>query len=303
MTIVVCMKWVALRPDIDPVTGVVSSDDRWSGPSPADNAALEVGLRLARSGDDDVHVVTVACPAADAMLRDAIACGASAATRVQCTNQASSHAVAAVLADTVRPLQPRLIICGDWSLDRGSGSVPPFLAAELGYGQACGLVSITEGPGAILLAERRLDGGRRERVRISGPAVLSVEGSVALLRRATMAGTLRSQKLAIAILTPKHALAATPTAQHSGPFRPPCESARRPGYLGVAPVPHRTTHRCAHEPQASAEAHPRTRSGCRCNPGPACRVGLRLLARSSNALARHGRSQEQLSKGDRHSVH
>ena len=220
MTIVVCMKWVALRPDIDPVTGVVSSDDRWSGPSPADNAALEVGLRLAGSGDDVVHVVTVAGPAADAMLRDAIACGASAATRVQCTNQVSSHAVAAVLADTVRPLQPRLIICGDWSLDRGSGSVPPFLAAELGYGQACGLVSITEGPGAILLAERRLDGGRRERVRISGPAVLSVEGSVALLRRATMAGTLRSQKLAIAVLTPKHALAATPTAQHSGPVRP-----------------------------------------------------------------------------------
>ncbi len=220
MTIVVCMKWVALRPDIDPVTGVVSSDDRWSGPSPADNAALEVGLRLAGSGDDDVHVMTVAGPVADAMLRDAVACGAAAATRVQCAIQATSHAAAAILAETIRPLQPRLVICGDWSLDRGSGSVPPFLAAELGYGQACGLVSVSDGPGTILLAERRLDGGRRERVRISGPAVLSVEGSVAVLRRATLAGTLRSQKLAITVLTPKHALAATPTAQHSGPFRP-----------------------------------------------------------------------------------
>lgn len=220
MTIVVCMKWVALRPDIDPVTGVVSSDDRWSGPSPADNAALEVGLRLAGSGHDDVHVMTVAGPVADAMLRDAIACGASAATRVQCANHATSHAVAAVLAETIRPLRPRLVLCGDWSLDRGSGSVPPFLAAELGYGQACGLVSLTEGPGPILLAERRLDGGRRERVRISGPTVLSVEGSVALLRRATLSGTLRSQKLAITVSMPQHALAAAPTAKHSGPFRP-----------------------------------------------------------------------------------
>ena len=220
MTIVVCMKWVALRPDIDPVTGVISSDDRWSGPSPADNAALEVGLRLAGSGDDDVHVLTVAGPAANAMLRDAIACGASAATRVECARQATSHAVAAVLAETIRPLQPRLVLCGDWSLDRGSGSVPPFLAAELGYGQACGLVSLTEGPGTILLAERRLDGGRRERVRISGPTVLSVEGSVAALRRATLVGTLRSQKLAITVLMSKHALAAAPTAKHSGPFRP-----------------------------------------------------------------------------------
>ncbi len=229
MTIVVCMKWVALRPDIDPVTGSMSADDRWSGPSPADQAALEVALQLAEVSGEAVHVITVGTPASEAMLRDALAAGASAATRIHAHEHASSQAVAAAIGDTIRPLQPRLVLCGDWSLDRGSGSVPPFLAAELDYGQACGLVAVSvegtdtersEESGFTLLAERRLDGGRRERVRISGPTVLSVEGSVALLRRATLGGTLSAQKIAITVVTPKHALAATQAAQRVGPFRP-----------------------------------------------------------------------------------
>ena len=39
--VVVCVKWVALRPDVDRLTGTVHTDDRWSGASPADLAAVE----------------------------------------------------------------------------------------------------------------------------------------------------------------------------------------------------------------------------------------------------------------------
>ena len=222
MTIVVCMKWVALRPDIDPVSGTVSGDVRWSGPSLADQAALEVALRLAEPAGDPVHVVTVGTPDSEAMLRDALAAGGSAATRIDAMEHASSAAVAAAIAEAVGPLQPRLVVCGDWSLDRGSGSVPPFLAAELDYGQACGLVAVapeTDAPWPVV-AERRLDGGRRERIRISGPTVMSVEGSVALLRRASLSGILRAQKTAVTVLNPKHVLAAAPSPHRVGPLRP-----------------------------------------------------------------------------------
>jgi electron transfer flavoprotein beta subunit len=40
---------------------------------------------------------------------------------------------------------------------------------------------------------RRLDGGRREALRVVAPAVLSVEGAVAELRRAPLAAVLASQ--------------------------------------------------------------------------------------------------------------
>jgi electron transfer flavoprotein beta subunit len=269
----VCMKWVALRPDIDPLTGSVSADDRWSGPSLADQAALEIALQLAAVGHDHVHVVTVGTPSAEAMLRNALAAGASSATRIHAHEHASSPAVAAAIAEVIRPLQARLVVCGDWSLDRGSGSVPPFLAAELDYGQACGLVSVSVegeasqpsvGSNVTLLADRRLDGGRRERVRISGPAVLSVEGSVAILRRATLSGTLAAQKLTIALVTPKHALAVTQSAHRIGPFRPRArvldgpatsESPRaRIEQLTGALTNRKPPQKLTLEPQAAAEA-------------------------------------------------
>src|SRR5581483_670425 len=82
--------------------------------------------------------------------------------------------------------------------DRGSGSVPAFLAAELGAAQALGLVSLSAdaasdgaasdgaaSDGAVL-AERRLDRGARERLRVPLPAVCSVEGASARLRRAAL---------------------------------------------------------------------------------------------------------------------
>ena len=45
----VAIKFVPLRVEVNPLTGAVSADDRLSGASPADEAALEYGLRLAES--------------------------------------------------------------------------------------------------------------------------------------------------------------------------------------------------------------------------------------------------------------
>ena len=46
----VAIKFVPLRVEVNPLTGAVSADDRLSGASPADEAALEFGLRLAEPG-------------------------------------------------------------------------------------------------------------------------------------------------------------------------------------------------------------------------------------------------------------
>ena len=223
--IVVCMKWVALRPEIDPLTGAVVTDERWSGPSLADQAALEWALRIAETRSITVHVIAVGTAAADAMLRDALAAGASAVTRVHLDDgdehQPTSACIARLLADVARPLDPAMVLCGDWSLDRGSASVPSFLAAELSLDAACGLVHLEQPDSRRLEVERRLDGGRREVLVETGPAVLAVEGATARLRRAPLSGVWHARTAAVRVVTVETGdVEWEPTPQRAGPFRP-----------------------------------------------------------------------------------
>lgn len=227
------MKWVALRPEIDPLTGVVESDERWSGPSLADQAALEWGLRLASSWGATCTVVTVGDEVADTMLRDTLAAGATSAVRVgietDIDHQPTSASVASLLAAAIRradptsDTSPALVVCGDWSLDRGSASVPSFLAVELDLDAACGLVALNDVSAGSLRVERRLDGGRREVLTVEGPAVLSVEGATARLRRAPLSGVMAAQKATISVLSPgdlQTDVVWEATPARTGPFRP-----------------------------------------------------------------------------------
>lgn len=162
--------------------------------SEADAAALETALRL----DDDVVALTVGSPATEGVLRTALAVGVTRVMRFDAPDDLRSDAVARTLADGCRAAS--WVLCGDASADRGSGSVPAFLAAELGAGQALGLVSIDALADGSLSVVRRLDGGRREVLTAAPPTVLSVEGAVAGLRRASLPAELDAQRAAIAVV-------------------------------------------------------------------------------------------------------
>ena len=93
------------------------------------------------------------------------------------------------------------MVCGDVSADRGSGSVPAFVAAELGVAQALGLVERRPATAtAARRVTRRLDGGRREVLAVTAPAVLSVEGAVARLRRASLPAELAARTAPIEVV-------------------------------------------------------------------------------------------------------
>lgn len=222
----VALKWAALRLEVDPLSGATATDPRFSGASAADEAALEWALRLAEAWDGQVVAVTAGPPEADGLLRQALAVGAGRAVRCTLAPGAPSEQVAATLAGPLA--DAALVVCGDYSADRGSGTVPAFLAEELGAAQALGLVTLEpeipatvrprsgsqqmvrprsgrhlmarpdSGSGCLAVrAERRLDGGRRERLRVTAPAVLSVEGAAARLRRAQLTAVLRSRTAAV----------------------------------------------------------------------------------------------------------
>ncbi len=207
MTIAVCLKWAL----------VGNGDERYAELSYADQAALEFALLTGAHFGQPVRAVTAGPVQADKILRQALAVGVHDAHRIELDSDSSSSLVARSLAPYVADCQ--LIWCGDYSSDRGSGSVPAFLAAELDIDQALGLISVgipsnTDEP---LQVRRRLDGGRRELLAVRGPAVLSVEGSAARLRRASLRATMAVADTAI-------------TA------RPSAESLRNRGDIGIAPT-------------------------------------------------------------------
>jgi len=205
MHVAVCWKWL--------------DDERHAprGVSAADEAALEIGLRIA--GDDGVVSVWCAGPAAaESVLRDAIACGARTAVRLDSTGGAPSRAVAVALATGIdADAGITMVVCGDASADRGSATVPAFVAAELGWPQALGLISVTSQADGTISALRRLDQGRRERLAIVPSAVLSVEGTAARLRRAGL-GDVRAARAATIVTMPGPSEPDQPLSTR--PFRP-----------------------------------------------------------------------------------
>jgi len=198
--VAVCWKWLSLDGEVD-------TDSRWAGVSPADEAALEVALTVADGGE--VAVVCLGPAEAEPTIRTAFAVGVQRVIRVDASPELDSLVVATALAEQVHDAE--LVVCGDYSLDRGTGSVPVFLAAELGAAQALGLVDVglsgsdvsgkgTSGKAGTLRVIRRLDGGRREILDVPTPAVISVEGSVARLRRAPLSAALASRSAEITVV-------------------------------------------------------------------------------------------------------
>lgn len=231
------LKLVDLRVEIDPLTGeqAIQPGGRALGASPADLAALETALRLAGEGEPVVVVCAGPASAADAtedLLRELLAAGAARGVRVEIAAGAGSAEVAAAIAPVIAGA--RFVLCGDASLDRGSGSVPAFVAAKLQAAQALGLTTVTpsdtvtptdtEAPSVTaVLAERRLDGGRREQLRVDVPAVLSVEGGLRL-RRAPLAAVIRARSASIEVVRSASS-SHSESAERLRPYRAPAPPA------------------------------------------------------------------------------
>ncbi len=185
--ILVPIKWSALRTEFDALTGDAVMLEGRFGIDPASAAALEWALTLASESGAGVSALSVGPAAADEGLRVALASGVDRAVRVAAPPGIGSLSTAAAIAGHGSAAD--LVVCGAWSEDGGSASVPPAVAAILDRPQACGLLSLEWAQGDITGA-RRIPGGRRELLRVKLPAVVSVEPGTASLRRASMPAVL-----------------------------------------------------------------------------------------------------------------
>jgi electron transfer flavoprotein beta subunit len=203
----VAIKYADQHVDVDPLSGEVTAATVPGRTGTADLAALEVALRLRDAWGGRVVVACAGPARAEPLLRDALARGADHAVRVAVSAEVPGAGF--TVPATARALAVAfdgadVVVCGDYSSDGGSGAVPGLLAAATGRAQALGLVSVSaeagDEPGTVR-AERRLDRGRRELLRVRAPMVLSVEGSAARPRRAPMSGLLAAREAAIDVRT------------------------------------------------------------------------------------------------------
>jgi electron transfer flavoprotein beta subunit len=216
MEFLVALKWSALRVEVDPLTGAPDVLPGRFGLDPASAAALEWARRLAGSQGAAITAVTVGPEEADAGLRIALGLGADRAVRVDGPAAAAPADLAAVLADEAAGAD--LVLTGAWSTDGRSAAAAPTLAALLGRSQACGLLSL-EWDEDTLLGERRLPAGRRERIRIGLPAVVSMEAGTLPPRRAALPDLLAAAETEIPVVAPASALA-SPASGTIAPYRP-----------------------------------------------------------------------------------
>lgn len=234
MLVVAALRFSDHRASVDPLSGEARPDPRASGAGAADLAALEHALRIRDRAGGRCAAVTVGPADAEEMLRGALALGVDEVLRIEGPDPAAT--VTEDGSETARlllaglPAPPDVVVCGDHSAERGTGATPAFLAHLLGAAQALGLLELTVEPDGKFRAVRRLDGGRRERLVFSTPAVCSVEPAGTVPRRASLPATLAARQATIPVV--RAGSMKIPPGQVQ-PYRPRPRSLPLPG--GAAP--------------------------------------------------------------------
>jgi electron transfer flavoprotein beta subunit len=227
----VAIKPIAAVLDVDWLTGRVDVDPRHVTRTRSDEAACAVGYELAASLGCEAVVVAACGPAGEGVLRATLAEGAGRAVRVVVgdedrdfgvpAEQWPSEVVAAALCEVATGAV--VIVCGDASGDRGSGTVPARIAHHLDLPQALCLRTVGVDAGG-LVGSRRLDGGRREHLALAAPCVLSVEAGAGAAPRASLTDALGAVTTpryeVVAVSPPRAARRGDPPGAVVGPVRP-----------------------------------------------------------------------------------
>jgi len=134
---VVCIKQV---PDTGKVTGQAMKADgtinRAALPAifnPEDRNALEAALWVKETYGGTVTAITMGLPAATAILREALMCGADRAVLVTDRKAAGSDTLATsyILSQAVKKFNPDLVFCGRQAIDGDTAQVGPQIGEKL----------------------------------------------------------------------------------------------------------------------------------------------------------------------------
>ncbi len=187
---VVCIKQV---PDTKKVTGQAMKEDgtinRAALPAifnPEDKNALEAALWVKETYGGTVTVITMGLPAATAILREALMCGADRAVLLTDRKAAGSDTLATsyILSQAVKKFNPDMVFCGRQAIDGDTAQVGPQIGEKLD----CAVVTYLEKlemDGDYAVATRDIGTGI-EKCRAKLPALFTVTEKFGELRPFSM---------------------------------------------------------------------------------------------------------------------
>lgn len=200
---VVCIKQV---PDTKKVTGQAMKADgtinRAALPAifnPEDRNALEAALSVKERYGGKVTAIAMGLPAACAILREALMCGADEAYLVTDRKAAGSDTLATsyILSCAVRKFNPDLVFCGRQAIDGDTAQTGPQIAEKLDFAAITYLEKI-ELDGEYAIATRDIGTGV-ETDRVKLPALFTVTEKFGELRPCDVRRVMKFKKAKAAV--------------------------------------------------------------------------------------------------------
>jgi electron transfer flavoprotein beta subunit len=182
-------------------TGVETANVKMSM-NPFDEISVEEAVRMKEAGTaSEVIAVSIGAQQSQETIRTALAMGADRGILVQTDEQVEPLAVAKILKVLVDRESPDLVIAGKQAIDDDSNQTGQMLAALLGWSQATFASEIELGDGSAQVT-REIDGGL-ETIRVSLPAVVTVDLRLNEPRYASLPNIMKAKKKPIDMLTPE----------------------------------------------------------------------------------------------------
>lgn len=174
--------------------GVVREEDATWVVNPYDEYAIEEAIRLRDRHGGEVTAVTVGPERATTALRTALAMGVDRAVRLDSEGGEADPTVTAVILATYLRTRPfDLILCGNVSIDQGTGQIGPRVAELLGIPQVTSVIGLTIETGTAL-AKREAEGDI-ETVEVRLPVLLAAQQGLNEPRYPSLPGIMKAKRM------------------------------------------------------------------------------------------------------------
>lgn len=205
MHIIVCVKQVPDAKDVrmDPRTNTLSREGVEAIMNPYDRHALEEAVAIKERLGGTVTVLSMGPPQAEAILREAIACGADEGVLVsdRAFAGADTWATSYTLARAIQTLASAdLILCGKQAIDGDTAQVGPGLACRLGLPYAACVQKTRAVSADSIEVERMMDDGY-DVLRLPLPTLLTVVKDINEPRVASLKGKMKAKKAKCTVLS------------------------------------------------------------------------------------------------------
>jgi electron transfer flavoprotein beta subunit len=169
--------------------------------NPFDEIAVEESVRLKEAGKaSEVVAASLGLQTSQETIRTALAMGADRGILVVTDQDLQPLAVAKALAAIVAREKPELVLMGKQAIDDDCNQTGQMLAALLGWSQGTFASKLVVSDGGVTVT-REVDGGL-ETVRLTLPAVVTVDLRMNEPRYASLPNIMKAKKKPIATLSP-----------------------------------------------------------------------------------------------------